>query len=300
MISAVPLWCVLDDRQAARHRLQRRVRKRIVERREHESVRGAVPRAHVALGPGEMDARREAERANEALGPCLRLVAADDQQARIFQRGLRERLDEAKHALSFESRSDVKKHDALRGIPSRWRKLARCASRSRGWKGLEIDTVVDHVKFRFRRAEVPADLVLHHARIADHGTQARAREQAPLGGENVAVIGVEGYARAESGRGPRSVNPLRSVLRRPACGATASFARASARGRRGVVRPGAVAERIACCESIARATRARGNGLHNVLRARPALPRGHSPQPLSPLRSRRRAELVLEARACVP
>src|SRR5256885_16911190 len=56
---------------------------------------------------------------------------------------------------------------------------------------LKIDAVVDDVELRLRSAEMRADLVPDHARIADHGTQARAREQAPLRGEDIAVIGIE-------------------------------------------------------------------------------------------------------------
>src|SRR6266705_6575545 len=55
----------------------------------------------------------------------------------------------------------------------------------------QIDAVVDDVELRLRDPEMRADFVPDHARIADHGTQARAREKAPLCGENVAMIRIE-------------------------------------------------------------------------------------------------------------
>src|SRR5256885_2002205 len=75
----------------------------------------------------------------------------------------------------------------------------------------QIDAVVDDMELRLRRAEMRADFIPDHARIADHGTQPRTREQALLCGEDVAMIGIE----SETGPGERAedraavVQPLR-------------------------------------------------------------------------------------------
>ncbi len=64
----------------------------------------------------------------------------------------------------------------------------------------QIDAVVDDMELRLRSAEMRADFIPDHARIADDGTQARAREYTPLCGEDVAMIGIE----RETGPGERA------------------------------------------------------------------------------------------------
>src|SRR6266571_4731687 len=67
-------------------------------------------------------------------------------------------------------------------------------------KRFQIDPVVDDVELRLRGAEMRADFVPDHVRIADHGPQPRAAEQTPFRSENVAVIGIE--REAEPAQGP--------------------------------------------------------------------------------------------------
>src|SRR5256885_14868616 len=75
----------------------------------------------------------------------------------------------------------------------------------------QIDAVVDDMQLRLRGAEMRADFIPDHARIADDGAQTRAREHSPLRGEDVAMIGIE----RETGPGERAedraavVEPLR-------------------------------------------------------------------------------------------
>src|SRR5256885_2649279 len=77
-------------------------------------------------------------------------------------------------------------------------------------KRFQIDAVVDDVELRLRGAEMRADFVPDHARIADDGAQPRAFEQAPFRSERVAVIGIEREAEpAESSeRRAAVVQPL--------------------------------------------------------------------------------------------
>src|SRR5262249_22936011 len=79
---------------------------------------------------------------------------------------------------------------------------------------LEIHAVVDHVQLPLVQAEPRLDLALHHVRVADHGPQAGAREQPPLRGEHVAVVG--GERDAEPGRGPERRAAVGQPLRVPA------------------------------------------------------------------------------------
>src|SRR2546430_2969754 len=67
-------------------------------------------------------------------------------------------------------------------------------------KRFEIDAVVEDAELRLRGSEMRADFVADHARIADHGPQPRAFEQAPFRSERIAVIGIE--REAEPAEGP--------------------------------------------------------------------------------------------------
>ncbi len=75
----------------------------------------------------------------------------------------------------------------------------------------QIDAVVDDMQLRLRGAEMRADFISDHARIADDGAQTRAREHSPLRGKDVAMIGIE----RETGPGEQAedraavVEPLR-------------------------------------------------------------------------------------------
>src|SRR2546423_10855174 len=73
-------------------------------------------------------------------------------------------------------------------------------------KRFQIDAVVDDVELRLRGAEMRADFVPDHARIADDGAQPRAFEQAPFRSERVAVIGIE--REAEPAEGPERRAPV--------------------------------------------------------------------------------------------
>src|SRR3989442_3388558 len=75
---------------------------------------------------------------------------------------------------------------------------------------LGIDAVVDNVESLLRRAEARADFVPDHARVADHRTQPRAREQAPFRGEDVAVIGIE--REPQAAKRPESGAPVLEPL----------------------------------------------------------------------------------------
>ena len=59
-----------------------------------------------------------------------------------------------------------------------------------------VHAAVDNVQFFIRQGEMAFDLVAHHARIAHYRAQPRAFEQPALGGEQVAVIGIERHAEA--------------------------------------------------------------------------------------------------------
>src|SRR5437773_9097486 len=74
----------------------------------------------------------------------------------------------------------------------------------------EIDAVVDDVELRLRGAEMRADFVPDHARIADDSPQPRAFEQAPFRSERVAVIGIDREAEPAEGAERRAavVQPL--------------------------------------------------------------------------------------------
>src|SRR6266581_973291 len=72
-------------------------------------------------------------------------------------------------------------------------------------KRFQIDAVVDDVELRLRGAEMRADFVPDHARIADYGSQSRALEQAPFRSEHVVVVGIE-----------RDAEPAESAERRAA------------------------------------------------------------------------------------
>src|SRR5256714_11325651 len=77
-------------------------------------------------------------------------------------------------------------------------------------KRFQIDAVVDDVEVRLRGAEMRADFVPDHARIADDGAQPRAFEQAAFRSERVAVIGIEREAEPAEGSERRAavVQPL--------------------------------------------------------------------------------------------
>src|SRR5258708_18019567 len=61
---------------------------------------------------------------------------------------------------------------------------------------LQVDAVVDDVQLRGRDAEIAADLVAHHARIADHRAQPAVLERALARAADVAMIGIESDAEA--------------------------------------------------------------------------------------------------------
>src|SRR5438445_6617353 len=99
-----------DDRQAAGHRLERRIRKGIVQARQREGVGCAVPGTHVFLGARKVNAGCDPARARQALGARLRLIPTHDDKMRVMLPGAGERFDQAKHALPFESRADMQVH----------------------------------------------------------------------------------------------------------------------------------------------------------------------------------------------
>src|SRR5260221_7800329 len=67
-------------------------------------------------------------------------------------------------------------------------------------EALEIHAVVDDVELPLGNAEARLNLPLHHARIADHGSQPRTPEQPASRAENVAVVGIE--RKTEPAEGP--------------------------------------------------------------------------------------------------
>src|SRR5712664_1996274 len=112
----------------------------------------------------------------------------------------RKRFNQAKHALALEADTDVEVHGRLlwnaEFLPHR-RAMHFAQPRM---ERFQIDAVVDDMELRLRSAEMRADFIPDHARIADDGTQARAREYTPLCGEDVAMIGIE----RETGPGERA------------------------------------------------------------------------------------------------
>ena len=130
-------------------------------------------------------------RARQALGARLRLIPTHDYKMRVMLPGAGERFDQAKHALPFESCADMQVHGhVLWNIEFLTHR--RSMHLAQPWmERFQIDAVVDDMELRIRRAEMRADFISDHARIADHGTQPRAREQALLCGEDVAMIGIE-------------------------------------------------------------------------------------------------------------
>src|SRR5439155_18670733 len=109
-----------------------------------------------------------------------------------------------------ESRADVKVHGrVLRNTELLTHRRSIRFAQPR-MKRFQIDAIVDDVELRLRGAEMRADFVPDHARVADYGPQPRAFEQAPFRGERIAVIGIEREAEPAEGAERRAavVQPL--------------------------------------------------------------------------------------------
>ena len=237
--SAAPDLRAGDDRQPAGHGLQRRVGKRIVDRRQHEGIGGAVEgRRRPVCGPANVDALAHAERARQALvaRPCacrrptiMRCAGSGNCASAAMRR---------RHALARVSPN--------RPAGTAWRPPGSCicarmrsrCSRSAGMERVRVDGVVDHRQALVGEAEARLDLVAHHLRIADHGAQPRAREQLPL--HAPACSGATGSARRAGAPMPtrRAAAPRarrRARRRRRGRCRSRARARATARGWRLVV-----------------------------------------------------------------
>jgi hypothetical protein len=75
---------------------------------------------------------------------------------------------------------------------------------------IQVHTVVDYMQPAVRNGEAATDFTRHHARIADHRAQARAREQPPLRCQHINMIRIQVHAepapRAEGA--PAVIKPL--------------------------------------------------------------------------------------------
>src|SRR5690349_151635 len=145
----------------------------------------------------------DAETACERLRARFRLVSPDDDQVRLGIRATLERAEESEHALALETTADEDVGHRTTGnaelCPGRY--AVRFAQPR--VEALEVHTVVNDMELVLGDVEPRPNLVLHHARIADHRAKPRAREQATLGREYIAVVGIERDTdpgeRAESG-----------------------------------------------------------------------------------------------------
>jgi hypothetical protein len=210
-----------DHRQAARHRLERGVRARIVERGEHEHVAGAEIRARIGLRADDLHAPRQLERAREARVLLKVRVAPDDHEMRSAAAAPRARGWCSRDALALETRADQHVQRRLGRDPQQAHTRSRSARRP-GWNTEASDGVADDVQLLFGIAEALADLVAHHRRVADDGREPGTREELPLGVEH-AVVG----ARAE-----------RDALERRRVGEPLVEARRARRRQRGTRRAG--------------------------------------------------------------
>src|SRR5205085_7991873 len=106
--------------------------------------------------------------------------------------------------LAREARADEEKERVARAAADLGaRGAAQLAAQARV-EMAQVDAAVDHVQLLRRDAKAAADLVRDHARVADHGAQARMLEELPLGGADVAVVRIERDAEAlEEARRPR-------------------------------------------------------------------------------------------------
>ena len=148
-----------DHRQAAGHRLERGVGARIVQRRQHERVGGAVERPWFFLRPEQRDAiARRRARARRSLVAPPRLVAADDEQVAVARQP-RERRDGARDALARVAGADEQEYRRrLPAMPSARAPRARCV-RNCGENDVAVDGVVDDGQPLLGQAEALADFL---------------------------------------------------------------------------------------------------------------------------------------------
>src|SRR5262249_10205860 len=98
--------------------------------------------------------------------------------------------------LAGEARAD-EKEQRVAGLTAelRARRAAQLCAQARV-KMFEVDAAIHHVQLAGVDAKGAPDLVGHHARVANDGTQARMLEEPPLRGADVPVVRADRHAQA--------------------------------------------------------------------------------------------------------
>src|SRR3954471_23405855 len=111
-------------------------------------------------------------------------------------RGELHRFDCRGKPLARESRADEEKQRVARlATQLGARRPAQLVTLSR-MEIFEIDAVVYDVQFFRRNAKAAADLLAHHARVADHRSQPRMLEELAFSRTDVAMVRIQGDTQA--------------------------------------------------------------------------------------------------------
>src|SRR5688572_20467877 len=159
-----------DHGQARGEGLERRVRERVVARRQDVHVRGGVQLLGRERAADEARPPREPERGRAGLEARAGRVEAGHDQARLRARGehLREGLQHEVEPLARVARAE-EQHRALAGREAELAPLRRPGARAQARvEAREVDAVVDHGHALAREPVACLDVAPHHRGVRDH------------------------------------------------------------------------------------------------------------------------------------